>query len=166
MIAIVDTNVPVVANGRSAQASIECMVACAQQLQQITRQGKLVLDNQWRILREYMAHLHTSGQPGVGDAFLKWALNNIANPDRIETVSITPCNPVDPDETDFQEFPSDPDLANFDPSDRKFVAVCLAHSQHPPVLNATDRDWWDFRDVLSVHGVQVLFLCEEGKRHD
>ncbi len=102
MIAIVDTNVPVVANGRSAQASIACMVACAQQLQQITRQGKLVLDNQWRILREYMAHLHTSVQPGVGDAFLKWALNNIANPDRIETVSITPCNPVDPDETDFQ----------------------------------------------------------------
>jgi hypothetical protein len=89
----------------------------------------------------------------------------MANPTRIETVSITPANPADPDGTDFQEFPDDPALADFDRTDRKFVAVCVAHPQHPPILNATDRDWWDFRDALSVHGVLVRFLCEEGKRH-
>lgn len=166
IIAIVDTNVPVVANGLSTHASVVCIVACTRQLQQITQQGKLVLDDQWRILREYMAHLHTSGQPGVGDAFLKWIFNSIADPARIETVPITPTNPKDPDETDFREFPDDPALAKFDPSDRKFAAVCVAHPQHPPVLNATDRDWWDFRHALSVHGVQVQFLCEEGKHHD
>ncbi len=166
MIAIVDTNVPVVANGRSEQASVESVNVCALQLKQITREGKLVLDDRWRILREYMKYLSSSGQPGVGDAFLKWVFNNIANPARIEIVLITPINPNDPDNADFREFPDDPALASFDPSDRKFVAVCLAHSQHPPILNATDRDWWDFREALSVHGVQVRFLCEEGKRHD
>lgn len=161
MIAIVDTNVPVVANGHSAQASVVCIVACTRQLQQITRQGKLALDDQWRILREYMANLHTSGQPGVGDAFLKWTLNNIANPARVETVLITPCNPDDLDGTDFQEFPDDPALAKFDPADRKFVAVAVAHPQHPRVLNATDPDRWQFRDTLSAHGVEVEFLCDE-----
>lgn len=164
IIAIVDTNVPVVANGRSDQVSIECVLACAQQLQQITQQGRLILDNQWHILREYMRHLSPSGQPGVGDAFLKWVFNNMANPARIEMVFITPANPDDPDGTDFQEFPDNPVLANFDPSDRKFVAVCVAHPQHPPIFNATDRDWWDFRHALSDHGVQVRFLCKEGKR--
>lgn len=164
IVAIVDTNVPVVANGRAEQVSIVCVLACAQQLQQITQQGKLILDNQWHILREYMRHLSPSGQPGVGDAFLKWVFNNIANPARIETVSITPANPADPDGIEFQEFPNDPALASFDPSDRKFVAVCVAHPQHPPIANATDRDWWDFRVALSNHGIQVRFLCEEGKR--
>jgi len=164
IVAIVDTNVPVVANGRAEQVSIECVLACTKQLQQITQQGRLILDNQWHILREYMRHLSPSGQPGVGDAFLKWVFNNIANPACVETVSITPANPADPDGTDFQEFPDDPVLASFDPSDRKFVAVCVAHPQHPSILNATDRDWWDFRDALSDHGVRVRFLCEEGKR--
>lgn len=161
MIAIVDTNVPVVANGRSAHASVECMVACTRQLQQITQQGKLVLDDQWRILKEYLRHLSSSGQPGVGDAFLKWTLNNIANPTRVEVVFITPCNPDDLDGTDFQEFPDDPALAKFDPADRKFVAVAVAHPQHPRVLNATDPDWRQFRDALRAHGVEVEFLCDE-----
>ncbi|GAB4421675.1 MAG: hypothetical protein Kow00106_18700 [Anaerolineae bacterium] len=166
IIAIVDTNVPVVANRRSEQASLECVYACAHQLKQITREGKLVLDDRWLILREYMRQLSPSGQPGVGDAFLKWVLNNIANPTRIEAVSITPINPHDSDDrTDFREFPDDPALADFDRSDRKFVAVCVAHPQHPPILNATDRDWWNFREALSVHGIRVEFLCEEGKRH-
>lgn len=164
IVAIVDTNVPVAANGRAEQVSIECVLACTQRLQQIAQQGRLILDNQWLILREYMRHLSPSGQPGVGDAFLKWVFNNIANPARIEMVSITPANSDDPDGTDFQEFPDDPALANFDRSDRKFVVVCLVHPQHPPILNATDRDWWDFRHALSAHGVPVRFLCEEGKR--
>ncbi|MBP8974485.1 MAG: hypothetical protein KBH93_11465 [Anaerolineae bacterium] len=163
MIAIVDTNVPIVANRRSEQASIECVLACAQQLQQITQRGKLALDDQWRILKEYMKHLSSSGQPGVGDAFLKWALNNIANPARVETVPITPCNPDDPDGTDFREFPDDPALAKFDPADRKFVAVAIAHPQHPRIMNATDRDWWNFKDTLHAHGVEVEFLCDEAK---
>ncbi len=163
MIAIVDTNVPVVANGRSEQVSIECVLACARQLQQIRTEGRLVLDDQWHILREYMANLHPRRQPGVGDAFLKWVLNNIANPMCVETVPITPCNPDDLDGANFQEFPNDPALAKFDPSDRKFVAVAVAHPRHPRIMNATDRDWWAFKDTLRAHGVEVEFLCDEAK---
>jgi hypothetical protein len=156
MIVVVDTNVPVVANSRSGQASPDCVLVCLQRLVRITRTGRVALDDQWRIIREYQANLRSSGQPGVGDAFLKWILDNRANPERCELVKITPID----NEKSFQEFPSDPALRHFDRSDRKFVAVALAHSQRPPILQAIDSKWWAFRAPLRRNGVNVEFLCQ------
>jgi hypothetical protein len=78
---IVDTNVPVVANQHQAsQASPTCILACTVKIREIQAQHTLILDNQWLIIREYMDNLRSEGQPGVGDAFLKWVLSNHANP--------------------------------------------------------------------------------------
>jgi len=52
-------------------------------------------------------------------------------------------------------------LARFDRSDRKFVAVALASQLNPNVLNATDTDWWHYRECLAKHGVRVVFLCSD-----
>jgi hypothetical protein len=60
---------------------------------------------------------------------------------------------------DCEEFPDDPELVRFDRSDRKFVAVALASRLDPSVLNATDTDWWHYRECLKRHGVRVVFLC-------
>lgn len=156
---VVDTNVPVVANRQSAQASPECVLACVQRLGRITNEAEsLVLDDQYLIVTEYIHNLASSGQPGVGDAFLKWVLTNWANPQRCQLVRITPLNGQ---KVTFQEFPAVPDLAGFDPSDRKFVAVALAHGQQSPILQAVDSKWWEFRDALHCNGVQVDFLCEQ-----
>jgi hypothetical protein len=65
------------------------------------------------------------------------------------------------DEHNFEEFLLDPSLATFDPSDRKFVAVAVAHPEHPPILNATDSDWWDYREALAHHSVRVEFVCPD-----
>ena len=73
-------------------------------------------------------------------------------------VSITPLANLD---NEFGEFPKDPELANFDPDDRKFVAVAIAHCEKPPILQAVDSQWLDFRDVLLQHGVRVQFICED-----
>jgi len=161
MLVIVDTNVPVVANGASGQASPICVLACVQHLNEIISHGRIVLDDGWRILREYMHNLHSVGQPGVGDAFLKWVLTNQANLEKCERVSITPIDPDDPSETDFHEFPSDPDLDHFDPSDRKYIAVACAHRNHPPILQAADHKWWMFRSAFENNGVEVVFLCKD-----
>ena len=154
---VVDTNVAVVANGKSEQASDLCVDSCAERLEQIMYGGvKLVLDDDWRILDEYMRNLHSRGDD-IGDRFLAWSLQYRTNPDRCDLVSITS---VDGSENEFQEFPDDPALVGFDPDDRKFIAVALAHPQKPPILQAWDRQWWDFRDALHRSGVTVEFICE------
>jgi hypothetical protein len=154
---VIDTNVLVVANGRNCeQASSECILACASRLNQIKQQGIVVLDSQWLILKQYITNACSTGQPGVGDAFLKWVLTNRVNPKHCETVDITPAG-----QDNFAEFPPDPSLEKFDPSDRKFVAVALTHPAQPSILNAVDSDWRDFYSHLSEFGVKVEFLCPE-----
>lgn len=159
MIVVVDTNVAVVANRRGqSQPSLDCVKACANRLRDIQRTGRVAIDNQWLIIREYKNNLNESGQPGVGDEFLKWVLMNRNNPNRCEQVAITRLG-NDPD--DFREFPGDEALARFDRSDRKFVAVALAHPQHPPILVATDTDWEKAKLDLARNGVTLELLCPE-----
>ncbi len=156
MAVIVDTNVVVVANGRSEQASSDCVDTCGERLEEIMRgEMKLVLDNRWIILREYMRNLR-SNSADVGDRFLGWILAN--RDKRCDLVSITL---VDGSENEFEEFPDDPALEGFDPDDRKFVAVAVAHPETPPILQAVDSRWWDFRDAFRRNGVTVEFICED-----
>ena len=158
MTVVADTNVAVVANGLSEQASEDCVETCAERLEEIMRgEVKLVLDDDWQILSEYTRNLHATGAD-VGDRFLQWTLRNWASPQRCDLVSITPINNL---ENEFQEFPTDPDLQDFDPDDRKFIAVALAHAEKPPILQAVDHKWLDFRDALHRNGVTVAFICEE-----
>lgn len=158
---IIDTNVPLVANGHSDQASRPCALACQQLIAEFSADRRvLVIDSGWRIIQEYRHRLNQSGQPGIGDAFLKWVLTNQANPRRCEQVPITPSA----DGRDFAEFPDDPALAGFDRSDRKFVAVSRAHPTHPPIFNAVDTDWLHHHDALAAHGVIVEQLCIDDLR--
>ncbi len=159
MTLVVDTNVAVVANGKSQQACATCVLTCTEKLQQVmSGETKLVLDDDWRILDEYMRNLRSRGTD-VGDRFLQWILTNKNS--QCEFVSITP---VGGSESDFQEFPTDSALDDFDPADRKFIAVSLAHSDKPPILQAVDSKWWNYRDVLHQNGVTVDFICEDDIR--
>jgi hypothetical protein len=158
---VVDTNVPIVANGKSEQASPECVKNCAVRIRQLTTSGRIVLDDKWLILKEYMANLISSGQPGIGDAFLKWVLTNLCNPKFCEQVRITPKNSA---KTDFEEFPSDPGLEKFDPNDRKFVAVAATHPDRPPILQAVDTKWWEMKESLDNVGITIDFLCKDDIR--
>ena len=47
------------------------------------------------------------------------------------------------------------------PDDRKFIAVAVAHPEKPPILQAVDSQWWDFRDAFRQNGVTVAFICED-----
>ncbi len=69
--------------------------------------------------------------------------------------------PVNGSENEFEEFPDDPALDDFDPDDRKFIAVTIAHPEKPPILQAVDSQWWDFRDAFRRNGVTVEFICED-----
>jgi len=152
---VIDTNVLIVANNReSPQASYECIISCIKWLQSFEKSGILVIDNNWLIIKEYQNKVNSSGQPGVGDAFLKWILLNRSNPHRCEKVQITQIA-----EYEFKEFPKSESLQKFDPSDRKFVAVALTHPQRPAIANAVDFGWNIHKDPLSEHGIEIEFLC-------
>src|SRR5437868_10985283 len=87
---VVDTNVPVVANNRSEPLpSVELLTACVRALQEIRESGHIVLDSGGEIFQEYWRYLRWSGEPGVGDIFIKWVFNNQYNSERCTLVSIT-----------------------------------------------------------------------------
>lgn len=157
MPAVVDTNVPIVANHKGGEP-IACAAACAQALHEITRTGLLVIDEGGLIFNEYKNYLSFAGQPGAGDYFFKWLSDNRYKPDRVAQVALAD-DPVRLGE--FARFPDDPALATFDRSDRKFVAAALTHALRPPILNATDSDWWEHKETLLSHGVAAQFVCGE-----
>ena len=70
------------------------------------------------------------------------------------------CVPVTLDRAEdgsFSNFPTAPELADFNPSDRKFMAAALMHGANPPVVNATDSDWYHHREALTRRGIRVEF---------
>ncbi len=151
-------NVPVVANGKAPQANRNCRNACVDFLLYLTRSGMIVLDDRKLIIREYVKHLNKSGQPGLGDAFIRWVLDNQATMSRCEQVHVTPRNG---DMEDLLEFPNVHSLADFDRNDRKYVAVALGSQNNPLIVNAVDSDWWNFRVPFQQNGVQLKFLCPQ-----
>ncbi len=152
---VVDTNVPVVANGRpnpedDRVPSITCRIAAVEFLQTALHSGKILVDLAGEIQAEYRRHLKPSGQPGVGDRFYQEVLNSA--PQRIERIDLPKR-----DDGEFADLPQELINANFDRSDRKFAA--LAKREHAPVINATDSDWLNHRVMLESYGIRVTFLC-------
>jgi hypothetical protein len=56
--------------------------------------------------------------------------------------------------------PEEIELPGFEPADRKWVALHLAHDDHPPIHNAYDGDWIKHEDDLKRARVAVTHLCE------
>lgn len=159
---IVDTNVIVIANDTDDKRA-DCRDRCQDRLQQIIEQHeKVVVDDGWRVFGEYEKYADLKTQKGIGDLFVKTLLRNLKNPAICTMVHITS---LTGNGTDFEEFPTDDTLSGFDPDDRKFIAVALAHKrdtgQVPTILLAIDRGWLQFMDALARHGVNVDLICEE-----
>ena len=102
---------------------------------------------------EYESYCRRSGQPGVGDLFFKSLLDNIANERRVARIEIGST----PEEVDLALPPS---LADFDPSDRKWIALHLIGSASS-IVNALDSDWAQRKDDLETAGVHVVELCPQ-----
>ena len=153
---VVDTNVPIVANGRSgtgnggAEPSVECRIAAVEFLQALVNNGVVLLDTDGAIQAEYHRHLNPRGQPNVGDQFYLMILNS--TPHLVERTDL----PKRPD-GEYLHLPQQLIDARFDPSDRKFAA--LAAKESVPAINTTDSDWLLHREQLQALGIRVEFLC-------
>ena len=155
-----DTNVP-----KNANLAIEpddipdeltaCVLACVEVVEHVVKKGGLVVDSGEEIFDEYRNNLSMSGQPGVGDRFMKWVHDNQWNVQKVDRINITKIG------ESYDEFPAHAGLTAFDNSDRKFVAVANAHFAKPPILQATDSKWWGWKDALEKVGITVQFLCSD-----
>ena len=155
---VVDTNVLLVSEGHAEpQASAKCKAACDARLLELKTRGVVVIDHAWLLLSEYTRKIDMRKQ-SVAVAFLKWLMQGSARDARVSSVVLTPTNAV---KTDFAEYPKHPGLADFDPSDRKFVAVAFAHQPRATILNAVDTDWLAIRTPLAEVGIGLEFICEE-----
>ena len=154
---VIDTNVPATANKTLSPETIsddmiDCVETCLEAITHITKNGRLVLDEGDEIFNEYRAHLSLSGQPGLGDEFMKWVHDNCWT-EKVERVKITKTG------NSYKEFPTNSNLSGFDPSDKKFIAIANAHPEKPPILQATDSKWWGYCDALKNVEIEVQFLC-------
>ena len=157
---VVDTNVPIIANHiigaiRSDDIPDHCILACIEAIESVIQKKALVIDIENEIFNEYKGNLSMSGQPGYGDAFMKWVHYTGPSLPASQRVAITKKS------DSYVEFPEYDDLKTFDPSDRKFVAVANAHPEKPPILEAADSKWWGWKQPLEEVGISVLFLCPE-----
>jgi hypothetical protein len=151
---VIDTNVLLVANGSHADVSPQCRQACVERLLARQREGVVVIDDAYRILREYQNKTQPNQPKGVGDVFLKWLLQNVANGQRVHQVSITETGT-----NEYAEFPDPALQPEFDAPDRKFAAVASAHPDKPPVWQAADSKWLNWWGRLAAKGVRVQFVC-------
>ncbi|MDR2897618.1 MAG: hypothetical protein LBU99_02300 [Spirochaetaceae bacterium] len=155
---VIDTNVLVTANKSRTMKNEpkelhDCIRTCVDVLDSVKQTKQVVLDFDDEIFIEYINNLSLSGQPGQGDAFIKWLHQNRWSFPDSQRVKITKAG------DSYTEFSDHPDLADFDISDRKFVATANAHDEKPPILQATDSKWWGWKDALEESGISVQFLC-------
>jgi hypothetical protein len=152
---VVDTNVPIVANGRADPAngripSVECRLSTVEFLVEILETGKVLLDTEGEIQKEYHTHLNPSGQPGVGDRFYQEVFHSA--PNKIERHELPKG-----EDGEYVDLPAPLIEVNFDLSDRKFVA--LAKRMTATVANAIDSDWLIHRQAILKAGIHVRFVC-------
>lgn len=132
------------------------MLTCVENLEALQAGEITVVDDADEIVVEYLAAVDHGGEPKLGAKFAKQLYRLRFNPEVCDRISITP---TDGDPPSYAEFPSHAALANFDPDDRKFIAVANAHPERPPVLEAVDREWWTLRAAFAAAGIDIQFLC-------
>lgn len=158
---IVDTNVPLTAV--DSKISLICQKACVQLVEAVLNEEvRVVIDTSNEVVQEYRHNMYPDPNPAAGLAsqFLMYILTNQYTDTRVSRVEITKDK-----KGNYEDFPSDARLAEFDPSDYKWVALSVAYSKETgetaPIVNATDSDWLHFEDVFNDLAIDLEFLCRE-----
>ena len=151
---VVDTNVILAASSQHGKVSEDCVVECGKRLAAIMESGIVFIDQGGKIIGEYGNKSKPWTGNKLGDLFLKWVINNQGNPKRCVQVHV--CESGD---NSYDEFPDATLQDEFDPPDRKFIAVAHASGMNPTVLQAADSKWLNWNARLKDSGISVDFVC-------
>jgi hypothetical protein len=152
---IVDTNVPIVANGledpdSTKTPSVDCRISAINFLTEVLAEHQVCVDLAGAVQQEYAKYLSASGQPGVGDRFYQAVINSA--PQKILRQELQ----LDAD-GQYAALPDSIRHSTFDQSDRKFAALALELAA--PVANCVDSDWLIHHKLLKESGIRVQFVC-------
>lgn len=144
---VIDTNVLAAANGKADHVDEVCQFQCKTLLNGIREAQMCVsIDDEGEIFREYRRYADMKGQPGEGDAFIRWLHENIGGR----------CELVDVSTIDDDQLPKD-----FDKSDYKFLKVAFL-TDYPPatIHNATDNEDWKIAfELMKEHRILFNQVC-------
>jgi hypothetical protein len=154
---IIDTNVPISAGAEQVEPA--CQWECIQLLKQVLGyEVRVLMDRQGAIWREYRKHMYPDPNPDVGLAYQ--FLAHLLDYSAVYYLEL-----AQDEDGNWQAYPDDSELANFDPSDKKWVALAKTYEQETgqiaPIVNATDSDWLHFETILAKHGIQLELLCRD-----
>lgn len=158
---IIDTNVPLVAADKHDRATAKCRRACEIYVKLILN-GKIcvVIDDNRAAYTEYRNNMYPDPNPssGLASNFLMHVIQNYGNDKRVLRIPL-----VREENGEYTAWPQDPELVNFDPDDRKWIALARAFrqetGQYAPITYAIERDWHNNRVALTRHGVELDHLC-------
>jgi hypothetical protein len=161
---IIDTNVPVLAGSQTEdipEDQISCAIACNEFIHRLISSNenqRVVLDYERRILTEYRNNCISKNEDGMSILFLNWIYEYLASRVAVERDLVSL---VSIGEDTFSPYPENQKLKDFDPADRKFIALAFVHPEHPAIIEGTDSEWWGIRDELRHAGIVVRFLDEK-----
>lgn len=153
---IIDTNViktADLANTDDNNIPLSCIEKCMDIIETIEKHGGLLIDSNWEIIKEYENNIRNP--QFFSFRFLKWVLTHQANQKFVEMYCLGKTGEI------YTDFPKDEELNNFDPADKKFIALANAYSGSSIVYEATDSEWWGYRDAFAKAQIEVCFLCED-----
>jgi predicted nucleic acid-binding protein len=154
---VIDTNVILTANGQHDGASPSCKDSCSKSLFEAMNSSIVVIDDGYEVLKEYQHKTSPWKGNAAGDMFLKWLINNSNNPRCCKQVRIT----LEKQTNTYNEFPDQALQDDFDPPDRKFVAVAGADGCEPNILQAVDCKWLNWNVRLKAAGIEVKYICPD-----
>jgi hypothetical protein len=126
---------------------IDCIQLCREWLRSfIQSSDRLVVDITYKIILEYRNNISQQGSAR------QW-LNQLETQPRNRLVELE----IEWDNDQYAVVPES--CAGVDASDRKFVAVALAHQPTPPIINAVDTDWDKSKAQLDTVGIIVREIC-------
>ena len=123
------------------------------ELARLAREDVVCVDDKFLILGEYGRRIGQRGQEKSGTVFYKHVWQKMRDTNRVRLISV---DPIDREGRDF----SDPILpTNNLKKDAKFLAVAV--KAQATIVNATDSDWTEHRELTDRLGVDVRQLCPE-----
>ena len=153
---IIDTNIFIAANGKADQLTDNDVNKCKLFVTSLFNDTIISLDIQGEIFNEYFTHMNWSGQPNIGDIFVKYLWDRQYDKTVCEMVDIKKDkNGI------YKQLRNKDDLFEFDPNDLKFIAVYFGSKNNVIICNACDSDWAEHKILLKKHDINVFEILQD-----